>query len=567
MVRIFNLLITISLVFMMTLAFCQNVSARDNSLNREIKKDIATDQGKTDAQNPVLHVSPKEINLGAIGRGEGIRGNFILKNTGSGILNWTVNGSEGWSFLDEKKLTGVLKNNAENLFIHISFLKDAEQNTEGANTIQMSVEANNHIDIYRKQLSLGPHREMVKLVSNGGTKTIFVRFELVPGNSEPQIDVEPARNDFGFVRQGESVTKRIRVTNKGRSILRWQVAVQDRASLDIPPVMGRYISFLNESIRGTGVYAVPSYLKETIDMTGKWSESKGFPSSYIPFNAIKYRFWGTGITVFFSMENSEGSIAAYVDEKHSINPECLAGQKEKAECRVIEGLPYGYHNLTVINKGGHMVLEGVRVYGKEVKKVNPGWISIFPDSGTTTEEMDYVNIMIHVKHLEQGNYGENIVFNSNGGRAVAEVSFEVSEDTITKIIDVFRYVAGYDYLLTASPQAEATAIRAKGYKKQGIAFRLFSPGMPGTIPLHRWYNAAKKDHYYSHDLHGEGKSLKGYQYESAIGNIATSRLTNTKALYRWYNPSTGCHFYSTDPNGEGIVKKGYRFDSIAGYVR
>ena len=566
MVRFFHLTIAISLICMMAFVFHGKASARENS-SEGIKKDNAYNKEKTSTKSPVLHVSPKEINLGVIGRGEGIRGNFILKNIGTGIVNWTANGSEGWSFLDEKKLAGVLKNNTDNLCVHISFLKDSEQNIEGTNTIQMSIEAGNHINIYRKQLSLGPHREMVKLVSNGSTKTIFVRFELVPGNSEPQIDVEPLRNDFGHVKPGENITKRIRVTNKGRDILQWLATVQDSASPEIPPVTGRYISFFNESIIGTGMYAVPLYLKEFIDMTGKWSEYKGFPLSYVPSNSIKYRFWGTGITVFFSTENGEGSIAAYVDEKHSINPECLAGKNEKAECKVIEGLPYGQHSLTVINQGGHILFEGVKVYGKEIKRVNPGSITIFPDSGTTTKEMDYINIMINAKHLEQGYYGDNIIFNSNGGKAVAEVSFEVSEDNGLKIIDVFRYVAGYDYLLTTNPQMDAMVINAKGYKKQGIAFRLFSPGMPGTTPLHRWYNAAKKDHFYSHDVHGEGKSLKGYHYEGAIGNIATSRLTNTRELYRWFNPSTGCHFYSTDPNGEAIMKKGYRFDGIAGYVR
>ena len=102
------------------------------------------------------------------------------------------------------------------------------------------------------------------------------------------------------------------------------------------------------------------------------------------------------------------------------------------------------------------------------------------------------------------------------------------------------------------PDAEASMIHTKGYKKQGIAYRLFSQATPGTTPFHRWYSAESNDHFYSYDLHAEGTSLKGYVYEGVIGNIATSRLTNTRELYRWYNPSTGRHFYSTDPNGERL---------------
>ena len=563
--------ISVILIQLIMLLICPNgVSARGTSPNGDIKKEIISEQGKPDARSPVLVVTPKEINLGIIGPGEGVRGNFVLKNAGSGILNWSVNGSEGWSFFDVKKLSSVLENGTENLGVHVSFLKDTltpgSHNIGGSNLIQLSLEANNRINIYRKQLSLGPHREMLKLSSNGGARTIFISFELATGHYEPEIDVNPVRIDFGTIRPGESVKKRIQVTNIGRRILRWQVAVQANAGKTASPAAGKYVSFLNEDIKGSGVYATPNHLKGTLDMSGKWPESKGFPLSYVPSNVMKYHFLGTGIAIFCSMEKEEGSISAFVDEVYSIDPDCNNGQKIKTECLIAEGLPYGSHILTVINKGGSVVIEGARIYGREIKKGNPGWISVFPLSGTTTKEIDYVNVIVNTKHLDSGYYGEYLIFNSNGGKAIAEVSLEVSADTASRIIDVFRYMAGHDFLYTADPQAESNILSTKGYKKQGIAYRLFSSGTPGTTPFYRWYNAARKDHFYSRDIQGEGKSLKDYVYEGTIGNIATSRLTNTRELYRWYNPSTGCHFYSTDLN-ESILKKGYRFDGIAGYVR
>jgi hypothetical protein len=566
-VRLLYIAVMLSQIFMLFLS-PHGLSAQVNSSNKQIKQEATTDQGKKNAQQPVLHVSPREIDLGIIGPGEGIRGNFVLKNVGSGVLNWSVNGSEGWSFFDEKKLSGVLKNNTENLRVHISFLKDSLLNTEGTNLIQLSIEVKNRINIYRKQLSFGAHREMIKLSSNGGTRTIFVRFELSSGQSEPQIRVEPPRIDFGAVRPGESVTRRIKVTNRGKQTLRWQVDVQGSAdSNGNLPVAGRYIAFLNEDIKGTALYAPPASLKEIVEFTGKWSENNGYPSSVGPSNTIKYRFWGTGVAIFFSMENGGGSVVAYVDEKNSSNPECRAGQKEKVECLVAEGLPYGSHVLTIVNQGNRIVVEGARVYGKEVKRGKPGWISIFPDSGRTTKEIDYVNIVVNTKHLDRGYYGDTVVFDSNGGEVAVEVSLEVSEDHIQKIVDIYRFASGSDYLFTANPQTEINTLNAGGYRKQGIAYRLFSPGTPGTTPFYRWYNDAKKDHFYSHDPRGEGKTSYEYVYEGTIGNIATSRLTNTRELYRWYNPSTGSHFYSTDPGGEAIIKKGYRFDGIAGYVR
>ncbi|MGA3207081.1 MAG: hypothetical protein ABSE05_04570 [Syntrophales bacterium] len=567
MVRRLPLLIILTLV----LINLSGAWALDNLSDIETKKKGTSDQGRTNAQGPVLSISPREIDLGVIGPDEGVKGTFVLKNVGSGSLNWHADGSEGWSFLDERKLSGVLKNDIENIQVHVSFLKNI-LNSNGAemggkNLIQMSLEANNRINIYRNNLPFGTYREALKFASNGGTRTIFIRFELASRDTDPKIDVDPARIDFGAVKPGEYANRRIKITNKGQKILRWQASVKNSANCPSPEA-GRYSSFFNGDIKGSGVYLPPSHLKDIMDMTGKWAENNGLPTSSTPSSAIRYRFWGSGITVFLSMENDEEGVAFHVDDKHAIEPDCREGQKETTECVVAEGLPHGQHVLTIINKDGSVVVQGVRVNNRDVKKGTPGLISIFPDSGDTTREIDYVNVMVNTKQHTPGFYDEDITFNSNGGKTVIEVSLEISADNkMTRVVDVYRYAAGSDYLYTANPKAEANTIRAKAYRKQGIAYRLFGQGTPGTTPFHRWYNAEKNDHFYSYDLYEEGRSLNGYVYEGAIGNIATSRLTNTRELYRWYNPSSGRHFYSTDPNGEAVSKKGYRFDGIAGYVR
>ena len=196
-----------------------------------------------------------------------------------------------------------------------------------------------------------------------------------------------------------------------------------------------------------------------------------------------------------------------------------------------------------------------------------GWISLFPDSGMTTRETDYINVALNTRQLMPGLYGDHVLFNSNGGVADVELFLEVAAETLPTMINVHRYLAGSDYLFTSNPQAEMSRLQAKGYVGHGIAFRLFNSGTPGTTDFFRWFNPVKGDHFYSHDPQGGGKSLAGYHFEGSIGNIATSRLAGTRELYRWYNPSKGSHFYTTDPSGEGITKKGYRFDGIAGFVR
>jgi len=537
-----------------------NISARESAY--EMKQDVSA---------LALTITPREIDFGSIRPSEGIKGAFILKNTGSRTLEWSITGPPGWICMETQKLTGSLQDKPENIKIHISSLKEFKHEEEGRLKnfyhVQMTLEAHNKLVSYQKRMASGMHREMLKMVSNGETTMIFVRFKLVSAILEPVIDVDQARLDFGIVKQGEQITKRVKVTNKGMRTLKWDVEIQKDMNALMPGKGGHYVSFLNEDIKGSGAYLPPLHLKDAIDLSGKWAELGGYPSSNTVNHILRYRFTGTGISVLFSVEPDGGEMTGFVDEELIISQECHAGSKERAECVVAEGLPYGNHTLILAGYGAQLMIEGVRVYGREVMKGAPGWINISPDSGTTNRETDYVNIMINTKLTSPGIYGENIVFDSNGRKSVVEISLEVSEDTSSRSIDIYRYLMDSDYLYTSNPQEDSRIILAGGYKKQGVAFRLFSPGTPGTTPLYRWYHPSKRIHYYSYSQPGEGKVLNGYVLEGTIGNIGTSRLTNTKALYRWYNPLTTSNFYTTDPSGEGHLKKGYRFEEIVGYVR
>lgn len=565
MLNRFRIVVILSFIFISLASFSIYVSFTEAAQSGSVKG------VKENSNGSALTVTPREIDFGSIGPDEGAKASFILKNSGSGAVEWSVIGPEGWTLMETQKLGGLLRDKPGNLRIHISSLKEALHENAGKTRnsypVQMTLETENRLVSYQKHLTPGAHREMLKLVSNSGTRTIFVRFKLVSAGSGPVILVEPVRVDLGVVRPGEQAARRVKVTNRGINTLKWRASVQENPNTGSPAKRGRYISFQNEDVKGSGVYALPSHLKDVMDISGKWSELNGYPSGNTSHHTLKYRFWGTGISVFFSVEPDGGDLTAYVDEKLKNNQECHAGQKERAECMVVEGLTYGPHTLTVLSKGSHVMIEGVGIYGKDVIKGNPGWISIFPDSGTTTRETDFVNIMVNMQQAGPGYYEENVVFDSDGGQSVVEVSLEVSEDTISKSVDVYRYALDSDYFYTSNPQEDTRIIQARGYRKQGIAFRLFSSGAPGTTAFYRWYHPGKKIHYYSYDRHGEGRSLKGYTFEGTIGNIGTSRLTNTRALYRWFNPATGSRFYTTDPNGEGHLRKGYRFDGIAGYVR
>jgi hypothetical protein len=230
---------------------------------------------------------------------------------------------------------------------------------------------------------------------------------------------------------------------------------------------------------------------------------------------------------------------------------------------IAERLVDGPHVLTVVNKEGNLKIEGVKISGKDVIRGPAGWINVLPNSGTTTSQTNYLNVTLNTGQLAPGYYGDSIVFKTNGGDEIVDVYIEVTQDNVSRVIDIYRYSRGLDYLFTADPQMEAKRLSLNSYVKEGIAFRLFIAETPGTRSFYRWYSPQKKDHFYHHDSKGGGKNLQGYGLEGSIGNIATSKMTNTRELYRWINTSTGNHFYST----ENVAKSGYHFDGIAGYVK
>ena len=553
---------------------------KENGQNQiNIKRNGLNDKNignkNSELPRPVLAITPREMDIGTIGSGETISGIFTLKNMGFGIMGWSTEGLEGWKIPENQKMSSAVEDDADYLRIEIHVLPKERMATESKSKasffpVEIKLAAGNESLISQKDLSAGRHREAIKITSAGGLRTIFVTFKIVSSYDLAQINLNPERMDMGTALQGKTVSRKIRVTNKGKETLRWSVAVQKQKSSDVQTggfKKGKYISFANEEGRGSGTYNPPFYLKESMEVNGKWSENDGYPSSAGSSNSIKFLFSGTGLIIYFTTYPDAGNLTAYLDENLTNEHVWFADQKVKGELLVAEGLVDGSHAVTLINKDGRLDIEGVKILEKDVIRGPTGWINIFPNSGSTTLETEYINVNLNTAQLAPGFYGDNIVFNSNGGEGIVEVFVEVIPDKVTKFIDVFRYSNGLDFLFTADPQAETKQLSKNAYKKEGIAFRLFVPETPGTTSFYRWYNPQKKDHFYHYDPKGGGKQIQGYLFEGSIGNIATSRMTNTKELYRWFNPATGHYFYTTVPKGDKVTKKGYQFDGIAGYVR
>ncbi len=524
-------------------------------------------------QRPVLTVTPREIDFGVVHPGETAMGDFSLKNIAPGSMDWSAFCPEDWEGAS-RALRGNVSEEPSPLHLElmVAEIKDqapGDKSGVPVFTTRLKMQSGGKETVCQKDLKAGVHRKAIRLTSAGGQRTIFVDFRIPARQETPSINLNPQRLDLGAQLPGKILSKRIELTNKGREMLKWTVMPQQTgaAAAARGPERERYFSFQNEMISEPGRYAVPEHLKDAMELIGRWAEKNGYPVSMGAAGALKFRFRGTGISVFLQSHTEDGNCLVYLDEVLLNLPDVLSGEWEKKELLIAEGLADGPHTLTIVIRDGSLELEGVKVFGRDILRGPRGWITVFPNSGTTQSEKDYINVKVDTANLAPGYYGDQIVFRSNAGEEIAEVFVDVLSDTSQKVIDIFLYTLDMDYLFTADPQSEARRLIQNGYIKEGIAFRLFAPQTPGTMSFHRWYNPLLKDHYYHYDRAGGGKRLDGYVYEGAIGNIATSRLTNTRELYRWYNPKTGRHYYSTNPKGLPGFKKNYRFDGIAGYVR
>lgn len=517
-------------------------------------------------------LQPESIALGDIGAGKLKKGRVILSNADSDRKAWSAEVDEGWLCKLGEPLTGILEH-AQPLQIKISMKSSLaptgeDTNHHGLYTVVLNLEVDNRRVIYHKKLASGNHREGVVLDVGGERKVIELSFHVMEYPLEPVLSVSPRRLDFGTLGQGQKMIKKIEITNRGRQALKWKVnqKSQGRQMDDIDARSGRYISFLQPETQGTGQYRPGSSGKDAAEFTGHWSEVEGYPEAQ-QNSVLKYRFSGSGVILYFWKSPAASKISLYLDNRMIANIDACNERTAAAEYRLNEPVGAGSHTLTLVNNLGRVVIEGIKITGKEISRGNGKWIRIYPEIGVTTREIDYLHVSVDTAHLPPGTYGHVLNVESNGGETAIELYAEVSMETGLKILDVYRYSLGNDVLLSSNPQGEARTAYFRYYRKRGIAFRLFSPGTPGTTEFYRWYNHSKQLHFYSYEAKGEGKLSREYVFEGTIGNIATSRLPNTRELYRWQHPSTGQYFFSTDPRGEGIHKEGYKYNGIAGFVR
>jgi hypothetical protein len=525
------------------------------------------------SDQPELSLMQEEIDLGSLGSGAVRSGILSVKKTMADSVNWSLIPLEGWDETSQRDLKGVFDRDGDALRVQLTILNDGpERNGENGKSFysaQFLFEAGGRRAAFTRRIEPGRHRQTVQLNTDAGAMSFCVLFKLLGVDAKPLLGLEPVQIDFGAAMQGEKVSRRIKVTNEGWKTLKWQAAAvgtMDAGELK-SSAAGKYVSFHNDEIAGSGRYTAARHLKERLELPGGWAEDHGYPYAPSDGHALRYHFSGTGVAVYFWKGPTVGQLTAFVDERFIFQQEGLSEKKERFEWQVAEGLPGGAHVLTLVNSNGPVAIEGLRIDSSDLVRLRPGQIALFPDNGAVTRQTNYVNITVDTKPLPPGHYAGRVLFDSNGGQKEVELSLEVTADNRPRVLDVYRYTRGLDHFLTARPQAESASLQARGYARQGIAFRLFIPGTPGTTEFYRWYHPQKGSYFYGYELKVASRPMVGYVMEGTIGNVATSRLARTRELYRWYHSASDRYFYTIDPKGEGIQKKGYQYDGIAGYVR
>ncbi|MBW2599839.1 MAG: BACON domain-containing protein [Deltaproteobacteria bacterium] len=494
-----------------------------------------------DVAGSVLMVSPREVDLGTIGPGESSKGVVSLRNVGGGDLIWLVYSMGDWISPYDDMLSGTAGMSARHLRISIESVTEEGVSVNGLFPVRVRFETGHNSVSYEKLLSPGSYREELKLFFNGGERTVFLKFEVAKKGSRPCMDVRPLGIDFGSVETGRKLIRRIELRNVGKDVLKWKAMLQGKRKnfRGVALERGRYVSFANESVSRKGSYSVPGHLKNALEISGEWSEEKGYPHSTGDNDLLRYSFSGSGIVLFLWKDIYGGTLDVFLDNRMIGEIDCASEERKRIEFPVAESLADGEPHLLVLKvRGGTVEVEGVRVYTAGLVEGRKGLIRISPEKGTTTNEVDYINVTANTGGLFPGLYSENIIFYSGEEVEIVEVALDVKSDNLSS--DVARE----DFPL-------------EGYRKGKLAFRLFRKDTPGTTEFFQWHNPSSGTHFYSYSRSGGKHSLKGYVSDGTIGNIATLKLPRTRDLYRWFNPETGAYFYTTDTKGEGREKLGY----------
>jgi hypothetical protein len=176
-IRYIDLFSIILILAIPSVCLSYNISRMENETFKTRSASGRTD-GRIYNPRPVLAIAPRELDLGAIGPGQDAQGLFTLKNVGVGSLNWSTDGPESWTLAEGKKLIATIEGNHADLKIYIK-ISSPEESGSGDHPnrfpcqVTFVLQDDKAMIISKKDLMPGLHREVIRLVSTGGNRSLY----------------------------------------------------------------------------------------------------------------------------------------------------------------------------------------------------------------------------------------------------------------------------------------------------------------------------------------------------------------------------------------------------------
>ena len=232
-----------------------------------------------DNRPAALSVSTREIDLGSIGSGESARAQFQITNTGEGRIRWAIEEPPGWESSKGTGLSGECGAVPSRVDVVLSSLRGRPET--GDHPVELRIASGRNSLVLKRTLAEGSYREALRIESDEGGRTLFLKFILTDTKSRPALEVEPRGFDLGDMEPVKEITRKIRITNTGAGVLRWQAATSagGQARVTAGTGRGRYLSLLNEALATGGPYTAPGHLKDVLQAAGNWVRREGLSES------------------------------------------------------------------------------------------------------------------------------------------------------------------------------------------------------------------------------------------------------------------------------------------------
>lgn len=177
--KYFTFIIVVLIVYPSITVAQNNINAEQNQTAIKPQKSV---NSNGEHLHPILEITPLEINARTVTADKSGEGTFTLKNTGSGVIDRSTDGPEGWEKSEKQKLSGVTGKNADSLRVEVRLLpgkplSGGDSSPNVTYDLEMKLESGGGKLTCRKQFPVGAHKEAIKINSAGEQKQYLSRLQ------------------------------------------------------------------------------------------------------------------------------------------------------------------------------------------------------------------------------------------------------------------------------------------------------------------------------------------------------------------------------------------------------